>query len=85
MVVLDFLTHISRGSRIVVNNYFASYKRIKKMTAFEYGITFTLRSNRISNCPVPSKNNENSDIVIVNHLYRTMNNVLLFFGKIVNK
>ncbi|CAF3043524.1 unnamed protein product [Rotaria sp. Silwood2] len=54
VVVLDFLKHIPIGSRIFVDNYFSSFRLIQKMTDLGYGFTCTLRSNRISQCPVPS-------------------------------
>ena len=54
VVVLDFLKHIPIGSRIFVDNYFSSFRLIQKMTGLGYGFTCTLRSNRISQCPVPS-------------------------------
>jgi len=54
-VVLDFLKHIPLGSRIFVDNYFGSLKLIHKLTDLGYGITCTLRSNRIGQCPIPSE------------------------------
>lgn len=55
MIVLDFLENIPIGSRIFVDNYFASYSLLKKMTDLGYGITCTLRQNRMKSCPVSSQ------------------------------
>ena len=54
IVVLDFLEHVPVGSRIFVDNYFSSYNLLKKMTQLGYGLTCTMRENRINLCPVPS-------------------------------
>jgi hypothetical protein len=54
-VVLDFLKNIPRGSHVFVDNYFSSVKLMKHMTDLGYGITCTLRSDRISHCPIPSE------------------------------
>ena len=51
MIVLDFMNNVPLGSFIFVDNYFSSTKLIHKMTDLGYGITCTLRPNRINNCP----------------------------------
>lgn len=55
MVVLDFMENVPLGSLVFIDNYFSSTKLIKKMTDLGYGVTCTLRSNRINNCPVSTE------------------------------
>ncbi|CAF0990853.1 unnamed protein product [Didymodactylos carnosus] len=54
MVVLDLMDRVKKGTHVFVNNYFASVPLIQKMTQLQYGITCTLRSNRVKNCPIES-------------------------------
>ena len=56
MVVLDFMESVPLGSLVFVDNYFSSTKLIQRMTDLGYGITCTLRSNRINSCPVSTEN-----------------------------
>ena len=56
MVVLDFMESVPLGSFVFVDNYFSSTKLIQRMTDLGYGITCTLRSNRINSCPVSTEN-----------------------------
>ncbi|CAF1402754.1 unnamed protein product [Rotaria sordida] len=55
MVVIDLLDDIPKGSHIFTDNYFASLSLLHEMTSLGYGLTCTLRSNRIKNCPIKSE------------------------------
>ncbi|CAF1589213.1 unnamed protein product [Rotaria magnacalcarata] len=52
LVVLDLAKDSPRGTKFFVDNYFGSVALIRKMTTLGYGITCTLRSNRLANYPL---------------------------------
>ncbi|CAF1462719.1 unnamed protein product, partial [Didymodactylos carnosus] len=55
MVVLDLLEGVPKGSHVFVDNYFASTALLHQMTTLGYGLTCTLKSSRIGNCPIESE------------------------------
>ncbi|CAF1417752.1 unnamed protein product [Rotaria sordida] len=57
MIVIDLLEGVPKGSHVFVDNYFGSLTLLNKMSILGYGLTCTLRSSRIKNCPVESEKN----------------------------
>jgi hypothetical protein len=55
MVVVDLVKDAPRGTKVFADNFFGSVALIRKLTELGLGITCTLRSNRIKNCPLPSE------------------------------
>jgi hypothetical protein len=55
MVVIDLLQGVSKGSHVFMDNCFGSLVLLNKMNILGYGITCTLKSNRIKNCPIESE------------------------------
>ena len=52
LVALDLAKDSPKGTKFFLNNYFGSVALIRKMTTLGYGITCTLRPNRITNYPL---------------------------------
>lgn len=55
LVVLDLLDNFPKGTHVFVDNYFSSIGLLREMTLRGYGLTCTLRSNRIGDCPIESE------------------------------
>jgi hypothetical protein len=55
MVVIDLLRSAPKGSHVFIDNYFGSLALLHDMNSRGYGLTCTLRSNRIKNCPIKSE------------------------------
>jgi hypothetical protein len=55
MVVIDLLQSAPKGSHVFIDNYFGSLALLHDMNSRGYGLTCTLRSNRIKNCPIKSE------------------------------
>lgn len=55
MVVIDLLQNVPKGSHVFVDNYFGSLSLLNEFNSRGYGLTCTLRSNRIKNCSIKSQ------------------------------
>ena len=55
MIVIDLLEGVPKGSHVFADNYFGSLTLLNKMSILGYGLTCTLKSNRIKNCPIESE------------------------------
>jgi hypothetical protein len=55
MVVMDLLSGVPKGSHVFMDNYFGSLALLNKMSNIGYGLTCTLKSSRIKNCPIQSE------------------------------
>ena len=67
MVVIDLLEGVPKGSHVFTDNYFGSSALLNKMSLLGYGLTCTLKSNRIKNCPIKSESSmkKNQEVIMI--------------------
>ena len=56
--MIDLLEGVPKGSHVFADNYFGSLTLLNKMSILGYGLTCTLKSNRIKNYPIESEEYE---------------------------